>query len=56
MSPKSEHVLKEGNIISAEPGIYVPGLGGVRIEDTILVTKDGCRRLTSFDHSFTVSR
>lgn len=56
VSPKSEHVLKEGNIISAEPGIYVPGLGGVRIEDTILVTKDGCRRLTSFDHSFTVSR
>ena len=56
VSPRSEHVLKEGNVISAEPGIYVPGLGGVRIEDTILVTKDGCRRLTSFDHSFTISR
>ena len=56
VSPRSTHVLKEGNIISAEPGIYVPGLGGVRIEDTILVTKDGCRRLTSSDHSFTISR
>lgn len=56
VSPRSKHVLKEGNIISAEPGIYVPGVGGVRIEDTILVTKDGCERLTSFDHSFTISR
>lgn len=54
VSPRSEHVLEEGNVISAEPGIYIPGVGGIRIEDTILVTKDGCRRLTSYDHSFTV--
>ena len=30
-----------------EPGIYIEGVGGVRIEDDILVTKDGCRILTS---------
>ena len=54
VSPKSEQILEEGNVISAEPGIYIPGVGGIRIEDTILVTKDGCRRLTSYDHSFTV--
>ncbi|MDO5861465.1 MAG: Xaa-Pro peptidase family protein [Thermoplasmata archaeon] len=54
VSPKSEHVLKAGNIVSAEPGIYIPGVGGIRIEDTILITEDGCERLTSFDHSLTV--
>lgn len=51
---KSEQVLRAGNIISAEPGIYIPGVGGIRIEDTCLVTEDGCEVLTSFDHSFTV--
>ncbi len=51
---KSEQVLKAGNIVSAEPGIYIPGVGGIRIEDTCLITEDGCEVLTSFDHSFTV--
>ena len=50
----SEQILREGNVISAEPGVYIPGIGGIRIEDTVLVTKDGCRRLTDYDHSFTV--
>lgn len=54
VAPKSEQILKDGNIISAEPGIYIPGVGGIRIEDTVLVTKDGCRVLTDYDHSFTV--
>ncbi|MFA5452046.1 MAG: aminopeptidase P family protein [Candidatus Methanomethylophilaceae archaeon] len=54
VSPRSEQVLKEGNIISAEPGVYISGLGGIRIEDTILVTKNGYRKLTDYDHGFTV--
>ena len=54
VSPKSEHILKAGNIVSAEPGVYIPGVGGIRIEDTVLITEDGCEILTSFDHSFTV--
>ena len=54
VSPRSEQILKAGNIVSAEPGVYIPGVGGIRIEDTILVTEDGCEVLTSFDHSFTV--
>ncbi len=54
VSPRSEQVLRAGNIVSAEPGIYIPGIGGIRIEDTCLITESGCEVLTSFDHSFTV--
>ncbi|MCL1811153.1 MAG: aminopeptidase P family protein [Methanomassiliicoccaceae archaeon] len=54
VSPRSEQILKEGNVVSAEPGIYIPGVGGIRIEDTCLITKNGCERLTDFDRSFTI--
>ena len=54
VSPRSDHVLRAGNIVSAEPGVYIPGVGGIRIEDTVLITENGCEVLTSFDHSFTV--
>lgn len=56
VSEKSEHVLRAGNIVSAEPGIYIKGVGGIRIEDTVLITEKGCEILTSFDHSLTIVR
>lgn len=41
-----ERELVPGMLISIEPGIYIPGLGGFRHSDTVLVTDDGCVRLT----------
>jgi Xaa-Pro aminopeptidase len=46
LRPESEDVLVPGNVVSVEPGIYLPGEGGVRIEDLVLVTEDGNERLT----------
>lgn len=42
----AETNLAEGEIVTVEPGVYLPEHGGVRIEDTLLVTADGARRLT----------
>lgn len=51
---KSEQILRSGNVVSAEPGIYLPGVGGIRIEDTCLVKVGGAERLTSFDRELTI--
>ena len=48
LRPESTDVLEPGNVVSVEPGIYLPGEGGVRIEDLVAVTSEGCDRLTQF--------
>ena len=44
--PGGKTILRPNMIETIEPGIYVPGFGGVRIEDMVAVTEDGCRNLT----------
>jgi len=47
LSMTCRDVLKAGVVITVEPGIYLPGVGGVRIENTCLVKDNGCVPLTT---------
>jgi Xaa-Pro aminopeptidase len=53
---ESTDTLEAGNVVSCEPGIYLPGLGGVRIEDMVLVTDSGGERLTQAPKDLTTVR
>lgn len=52
LSSRSEAIMEEGMIVTVEPGVYLPGVGGVRIEDALEVTKEGAKYLTGLDKSF----
>jgi Xaa-Pro dipeptidase len=51
LDPGSTQALEEGMVFTIEPGVYIPGWGGIRIEDDLLVERDGARLLTNADRS-----
>ncbi|MDM7935093.1 MAG: M24 family metallopeptidase, partial [Methanothrix sp.] len=42
-------LLEAGNVVTVEPGLYYPGIGGVRLEDLAIVGQAGCENITSFE-------
>jgi Xaa-Pro aminopeptidase len=52
----SDGTLEPGHVVTVEPGVYLPGVGGVRIEDTVVVTADGADALTGFPKQLLVEQ
>ena len=55
LNSKSDNILRENMVITNEPGIYLPENFGVRIEDTVLITKTGCINLTKSDKNYIIA-
>ena len=54
MNGSIDYALKAGSVVTVEPGLYYPGLGGCRIEDHVILTADGCRNLNTMDYALVV--
>ena len=54
LSINSENILRENMVVTNEPGIYIPGQFGVRIEDTVLITKGVCETLTKSNKNYVI--
>ena len=47
LSPRYDKALEPGHVVTVEPGVYYPEWGGIRIEDVVVVTENGCEDLTT---------
>jgi Xaa-Pro aminopeptidase len=54
ISPRSTDLLKAGHVVTVEPGLYYPGIGGVRLEDLVVITDSGNRNLTKYPKHFEI--
>lgn len=54
LSLASEDILEENMVVTVEPGVYIPGWGGIRIEDTVIVTKNGIEIITHSTKEFLI--
>jgi Xaa-Pro aminopeptidase len=54
MGANSAGMLKPGHVVTVEPGLYYPEIGGVRLEDVVLVTNNGARNLTRFEKALEI--
>lgn len=54
INPISQEILQENNVITIEPGVYIPKRFGIRIEDTIIVGRDSVVKLTSYPYDFAI--
>ncbi|MBQ9297453.1 MAG: aminopeptidase P family protein [Clostridia bacterium] len=54
LSSRYDNLLKENMVIAVEPGVYIPKSFGIRLEDTVLITKNGCIKLTNSAKNYTV--
>jgi Xaa-Pro aminopeptidase len=54
VNSSSEAVLEEGDVITVEPGLYYSNLGGIRIEDVVVVAENGCRNLTNYPKNLVI--
>jgi Xaa-Pro aminopeptidase len=54
LGPQSRDILAVGQVVTIQPGLYYPGIGGVRLEDVATVTPQGARNLTKFEKSLEI--